>query len=105
MITPQEVTHTTRPNKSPNRLMKLISFGMVSLLIWACVTLWEQMGQYAVKAEQLNQLQAKLADTTKTHDELKKEITRLNDPEYKEEKARKELRVGKPGETIFDLPK
>ncbi|WP_238178238.1 FtsB family cell division protein [Paenibacillus contaminans] len=103
-MTPQELSHTTRPSKSPNRLMKLLSFIMVSLLIWACVTLWEQMGQFSAKGEQLAELKAKLDETNKVHDDLKREIARLNDPEYKEEKARKELRVAKPGETIFDLP-
>jgi cell division protein DivIC len=78
---------------------------LLGILIWGGITLWDQMGKGRAKAEQLDSLNTKLAETTQANEEAKREVARLNDKEYLEQKIRTELHYAYPGETIFYVPK
>lgn len=94
------------PNKSGTRKrMRLAAAGMLALTLWAGATAYGQMGTFQEKSRRLDALESKLDGTKKVHDTLKREIDRLNDKEYREELARKDLHLSKPGETVFDVPR
>ncbi|GIP41343.1 hypothetical protein J31TS4_46230 [Paenibacillus sp. J31TS4] len=96
---------TTNPTmKRKKRTLKLVLAAVAFISISAGVTIFDQVGKYKEKAAQLQELEAKLADVRKSNEEAKKELARLNDPEYREEIARRDLQVAKEGETVFQVP-
>ncbi|RKN65784.1 septum formation initiator family protein [Paenibacillus ginsengarvi] len=78
---------------------------MVGFMTWAALILWNQQGRLGVKAAQVDELTQKHVETVKLNEGYKKEIERLNDPEYILQKIRKEYHYSKPGETLFYTPK
>jgi cell division protein DivIC len=48
---------------------------------------------------------SQLEETRRLNIEAKKEMDRLNDPEYRQEMIRKQLQYSKENETVFDAPK
>lgn len=84
------------------RFLMLVFFGF---LAWASVIIWNQQGRLDAKASQVSQLDMKKADAVKLNADYKKEVERLNDPEYILQKIRKEYHYTKPGETLFYTPK
>ncbi|GIP36346.1 septum formation initiator family protein [Paenibacillus sp. J2TS4] len=103
-----QVRNTSTKNNSmigARRRIRLLMIAVFCVLIWACVTVWDQSDKLAENSEKLAVLETKLAEVEKLNEESKKELSRLNDPEYKEEKARKDLQVAREGETIFDIAK
>lgn len=77
---------------------------LACFLSWAGVTLWNQMGRLGDRNDKVQALQQKLTETQQLNEDTKREITRLNDPEYLEQKIRKELHYVKQGETLFYVP-
>jgi cell division protein DivIC len=75
------------------------------LLIWAGITVWNQSGQLGDKTGKLNALLVQKTAVEQTKATMIKDVARLNDPEYREEIMRKQLNLGKSGETTFELPK
>ncbi|MEF3306558.1 FtsB family cell division protein [Paenibacillus sp. GYB003] len=94
-----------RSNKGARRRVRLLAFAMVGFLTWAALILWNQQGRLGVKAAQVEELMQKQAETVKLNEGYKKEIDRLNDPEYILQKIRKEYHYSRPGETLFYTPK
>ncbi|GAA3411736.1 septum formation initiator family protein [Paenibacillus hodogayensis] len=92
-------------NKGARRRVRLLAFAMVGFMTWAALILWNQQGHLGVKAAQVEELGQKREETTKLNEGYKKEIDRLNDPEYILQKIRKEYHYSKPGETLFYTPK
>lgn len=78
---------------------------MLAFIIWGGATIWDQLDKSNVKAEQLDELNAKLDEVTAQNENLHHEVTRLNDDEYIEQKIRTELHYAKPDETIFYVPR
>ncbi|MCC2684332.1 MAG: septum formation initiator [Paenibacillaceae bacterium] len=91
--------------KGSYRRKRMALLFLTGMMIWGGATLWDQIGKGDVKAEQLDSLNAELAKATQANDDYKREVARLNDKEYLEQKIRSELHYAYPGETIFYVPK
>ena len=98
-------TKSANSNKGARRRIRLLGILITSVLIWACLTIWDQAGQMNKESAELEALLLKHSEILKVNENTKREIVRLNDSEYKEEKARSELHYARPGETVFSVPK
>lgn len=92
-------------DKGTSRRLRLASIAVLGILVWVCVTAWQQSDKLADKQSELNGLKAKLAETQSLNDEAQRDLERLGDKEAMEELARKELHYSNPGETLFSAPK
>ena len=95
----------TKRARGARKRLRILGLAFAALLIWAGFTAWSQMERIAERKAQLETLQDKLEASQRENEESKREIERLNDPEYLQERARKDLQYVKPGETVFDVPK
>lgn len=96
----------TKPlNKGSYRRRRLVLIVFACFLSWAGVTLWNQIGKINDRSAKVASLEQKYKETQLTNENTKREIVRLNDPEYVEQKIRKELHYVKQGETLFYVPK
>jgi len=91
-------------DKGARRRMRLLTIIVLGFVAWAAVTFIQQAEFVGEKAAQLATLEKKLAETRNTNEKLKLEITRLNDPEYIEQKAKKDQQMVRDGETLFTEP-
>jgi cell division protein DivIC len=98
-------SHTKTFNKGSYRRRRLVMIVFACFLSWAGVTLWNQIGKINDRSEKVTSLEQKYKETQQTNELTKREIIRLNDPEYVEQKIRKELHYVKQGETLFYVPK
>lgn len=85
--------------------MRIAAAVVFALIVWAGVTLWGQNQKFHERSDRIGELNAKLAETKKINEGLKRELERWNDPEYREEKGRNDLHLSKPGETVFEVPR
>jgi cell division protein FtsB len=92
-------------NKGARRRLKLMLCAVICVAVWAGVTIVDQMGKFKEKTAEINQLQNKLDETQKRNDQMKKDVARLSDKEYRSEILRKDFGYVKKGETVFELPK
>jgi cell division protein DivIC len=92
------------PDPGMRRRIRMLMFIILCLLVWAGITLWDQSSKLGDKTGKMNTLLLKQTAAEKMNLDLEREVTRLNDPEYREEIARKQLHLGKSGETPFELP-
>ncbi|KZE73538.1 FtsB family cell division protein [Paenibacillus elgii] len=92
-------------NKGSFRRRRLVMLMLACFLSWAGVTLWNQVGKISERSQKLSAVQQKAAEAQQQNETLQREIARLNDPEYVEQKIRKELHYVKQGETLFYTPK
>jgi cell division protein DivIC len=91
-------------NKGSHRRYRLLSMVVLCFVSWAGVTFWNQANLINEKLNRLLVMEQKLTETKKVNEELKLEITRLNDNEYIEQKARKDFQMVGEGETLFISP-
>jgi cell division protein DivIC len=85
------------------RLLLLgIIFG-VSIAMFTSIFI-SQNNTLTVKQQTKEKLEEKLSTMKKEEVKLKKEVEKLNNPEYVGEIARRDYFYSKPGETIFKLP-
>jgi cell division protein DivIC len=96
---------TNRGHKGSRRRLRFLMMLMLCFMSWAGVTMFTQFGKLHVKSSSMKDLNAQLVEVKKINADTKREITRLNDKEYIEQKIRKDLHYTKPGETIFFTPK
>jgi cell division protein DivIC len=97
---------STKPNNGSSRKrIRLVTLGVLALTVWAGFKAWDQMKNLEDKAGRMDALETKLTETQKVNDQLKREMERLSDPEYREEMMRKDLHLSKKGETVFDVPR
>lgn len=94
-----------RVNSGVRRRMRVLMFTLLCFMVWASITIWNQSGKVNAKLSKLAVFEHQLAETQKVNEEYKKEVTRLRDPEYIEQRARKDFQMTKDGETLFILPK
>jgi cell division protein DivIC len=87
------------------RRLKFLLFIMVLFLSWALYILIIQYGQISDRSGQLQEANTKLTDAQKNSETLQQQITRLNDPEYIGQIARKEQGLGLPGEIPITIEK
>ncbi|MGG1638114.1 hypothetical protein BK120_30650 [Paenibacillus sp. FSL A5-0031] len=88
----------TPGNAGTKRRFKLWMMFIVLFMGWAGYTIFGQMQQKNATGLKLTTIQDKLDVTTKETEELKRQIERLNDPEYIEQLATKEQGMVKKGE-------
>lgn len=96
----------TAVNKTPGnagtkRRFKLWMMFIVLFMGWAGYTIFGQMQQKNATGVKLTTLQGQLAASTKETEALKRQIERLNDPEYIEQLAAKEQGMVKKGEQLI----
>jgi len=94
---------TAAVNKTPGnagtkRRFKLWMMFIVLFLGWAGYTIFGQMQQKNATGVKLTTIQGQLDASTKETEALKRQIERLNDPEYIEQLATKEQGMVKKGE-------
>lgn len=95
-----------RPNRSVNRKrVRIATFIVLGIVIWAGSRAWTQMKNFDSGAERLDALESKMEQAEQTNAKLKREIERLSDPEYREERMRKDMHLSKSGETVFEVPR
>lgn len=95
-----------KPNKGASRKrIRLVSAAVLALSVWAGGTAWGQMEKFDMNADRMDALDTKLEAARMTNEKLKREIERLSDPEYREERMRKDMHLSKEGETVFDVPR
>jgi cell division protein FtsB len=92
-------------NKGARRRLKLMLCAVICVAVWAGVTIVDQMGKFKEKTAVLKQLENKLTETEQRNDQMKKDVARLSDKEYRSEILRKDFGYVKKGETVFELPK
>lgn len=98
-------TTTKRNNPGTRRRKRLVMIVFAAFLVWAGVTLWGQYGTMKEKEAANKQLDQQLEQLKRQNENLQKEITRLGDDEYIEQKIRQELNYTKEGETVFSTNK
>lgn len=104
----RETPKTGKPeqsNKGARRRIRLLAFVMVGFSTWAALILWNQQDRLSVKASQVQELDQRLTEAAQANESFRKEVERLNDPEYILQKVRKEYHYSRPGETLFYTPK
>ena len=94
----------TSRDKGARRRVRLVGMVVLVFVIWALTTAFKQADVVEEKQSQLEQLGEKLSETAEKNEMLKLEIIRLNDPEYIEQKARKDYQMVRDGETLFTEP-
>jgi len=87
-------------SRSKSRLVMVM---MLCLISWAGVIYWDQQGKLTDKRAEMNELEEQLKLVHQSNEKAKKEVERLNDKEYIEQKIRKELNYVKEGERIFSV--
>lgn len=88
----------TPGNAGTKRRFKLWMLFIVLFLGWAGYTIFGQMQQKNATGVKLTTIQGQLDASNKETEALKRQIERLNDPEYIEQLATKELGMVKMGE-------
>lgn len=96
---------TSRGHKGSKRRLRMLMILILCFMSWAGVTVFTQFGKLHAKRVVVEDLRTQLEDVKKMNMDTKREIARLNDKEYIEQKIRKDLHYTKPGETIFFTPK
>ncbi|WHX49183.1 septum formation initiator family protein [Paenibacillus woosongensis] len=71
---------------------------MIIFLGWAAYTFFSQSSEINAKSQQLEERQASMNAATQSLEQLKYEISRLQDPEYIGQIAMKKYGLYKPGE-------
>lgn len=100
--TQQQLQQNSR--KGSQRRRRLLSVFVLCFVGWAGVTFWNQADLISEKVDRMLVMEQKLSETKKVNEQLKLEITRLNDDEYIEQKARKDFQMVGEGETLFIAP-
>lgn len=83
------------------RRIRLMLFVFACFLAWAGATFWEQNAILNEKMSKLLLLEEKLEAVKEEHAVYLREIDRLHDPEYIEQRLRKDHLMIKEGETLF----
>jgi cell division protein DivIC len=96
---------TKHSNKGSQRRVRFLLVLLLFFMAWAGVTIWDQFGKLHAKSSVVKDLELQLADAKKLNEDTQREVARLHDKEYIEQKIRKELHYVKPGDTIFYTPK
>ncbi|MFC0216116.1 septum formation initiator family protein [Paenibacillus chartarius] len=92
-------------NKGAKRRKRMLLFCVVVFLTWALPAFVAQWSKLNLKTAEMQGLQDQLQQLKLTNEQTKREVERLNDKEYIEQKIRTELHWYKPGETVFPATK
>jgi cell division protein DivIC len=95
--------HAAKPKSQlRRRRLYLTIIGGVSL--WAIFAFWDQSGAMKEKKAEMGALLQRLEEVRAEHDAYQSEVTRLQDPEYIEQKVRKDYGMTRPGDKVFGTP-
>lgn len=100
-LAPVQQSKTTY--KGTRKRLRLLFFVMVCFLSWAGLTLYDQLQKSQANAAKLSELQKVYAETKQLNSDLKLELTRLEDPEYIGQIARRDQNMYLPGETSINV--
>ncbi len=103
MHSSQERSHLNS-KKGSRRRRRILSVFVLCFVGWAGMTFWNQADLISEKVDRMLVMEQRLTETKKVNERLKLEITRLNDDEYIEQKARKDFQMVGEGETLFIAP-
>ncbi|GFR38420.1 hypothetical protein PRECH8_17160 [Insulibacter thermoxylanivorax] len=93
----------TGSNKGKKRRIRLFLTILLGFMVWAGFTIYDQYTLAQAKAEQLIETEQKLAEIRQLNAEYKREIERLKDPEYIEQRIYKDLQMKRDGETLYHV--
>jgi cell division protein FtsB len=86
------------------RLRLFVMFPLCLLIVWSSIKIVDNMIIAAEKRDVLTDLEQKLKKEQEMKRYYEQEIHRLQDQEYREQQARKQFNMIKPGETMYSLP-
>ena len=93
-----------RNDRKGRRRMRIVGMLVLCFIVWAVITSMQQLNSVNEKRLRVAVLQEQLNESKQKNEKLMLEITRLNDPEYIEQKAKKDYQMIRPGETLFTEP-
>lgn len=91
-------------NKGLRRRRRIYLAFICGFSIWAGFSLIEQTRAMTEQKEEMEQLQMRLEEVRAAQEAYKLEVTRLQDPEYIEQKVRKDYGYVRPGDFVIDAP-
>ena len=95
---------TKAMTKGARRRRRLFLTLVGGFSLWAIVALWDQTFAMNEKRAELEQLQQRLNQIKAENEAYQAEVTRLQDPEYIEQKVRKDFGMSRPGDKVFAAP-
>ena len=99
-LTEAEEKHIQRKSNQKNRRRWIYVGVIIILVLVVSFSAWNIM---SLKMEQ-NKLEAQQKNLEQQKKDLNSELGDVNDPDYIEEQARKQLNLVMPGETLYVLP-
>ncbi|HZG77747.1 MAG TPA: septum formation initiator family protein [Paenibacillus sp.] len=90
--------------KSQLRRRRLYATIVGGVSLWAIFAFWDQSGAMKEKKTEMGALLQRLEEARAEHDAYQSEVTRLQDPEYIEQKVRKDYGMTRPGDKVFGTP-
>lgn len=93
----------TVSSKGKKRRVRLFMLILTGFMIWAGITIYDQHTFTQAKADQLEETAAKLDEVRSLNEDYKREIERLQDPEYIEQRIYKDLQMKKDGDTLYQV--
>jgi len=94
---------TAKP-KSERRRKRLYLSIVGGVSLWAIFAFWDQTGAMKEKKAEMGVLLQRLEEVQAEHEAYQAEVTRLQDPEYIEQKVRKDYGMTRPGDKVFGTP-
>lgn len=91
-------------NKGARRRRRLYLSFVCVFSVWACISLWDQTRTMLEQQSEMNELKMRLEEVQAAHETLRLEVTRLQDPEYIEQKVRKDFGYVRDGDILLEQP-
>jgi len=90
--------------KGQKRRLRVLGVVVTAFCLWAGFTWYDQQATLLEKKEELKKVEQLANQEKLENDELKYQVSRLNDRDYIAEIARRDYYLSKPGEIIFLTP-
>ena len=91
-------------DRGARRRIRLFLMLILAFIGWAMMMMYQQAAVAEEKLGKLAELEAKMNEVRERNEMLKLEVTRLNDPEYIEQRAKADFQMVRDGETLFTEP-
>lgn len=103
-ISPQSSARHSNRKMKLRRRKQLRRWGVVAVCAFIVIIMSFSLGQILVLKHDLHQEQKQKEKYQKQKEQLEKDIAETNDLDYLEEQARDQMRLVKPGETLYIFP-
>jgi cell division protein FtsB len=100
----EEKRNNKKKSGLKRRLRLFVMLPLCILIVWSTVKIVDNMIIAAEKREVISDLEQKLQKEQEMKQHYQQEINRLQDKEYREQQARKQFNMVKPGETMYSVP-